>query len=134
MVAAVYFFADMLGLFGTAETGCKCAQTDAYLLRVNDRVTRWMDNQALYMLAENHGDAPTNTDFSQKLYDEENKENVPVCLKNLHETLLATFQTQVKYGTALKAKDSKQIQSYRALETSLQDQLKQEIGVFKCTQ
>ena len=93
-----------------------------------------MNNEALYVLAENHGDAPQNTDFAQQLYDEENKDSVPTCLKDLHQTLLTTFENQVKYGTALQSKDSKQIQIYRSLEGSLQDQLKQEIGVFKCTQ
>jgi len=129
---AIYLFGSMLGLFDPVDTTCKCAQTDAYLLRVNDRVTRCMNNQALYILAENHGDAPQNTDFAQQLVDEENKENVPVCLKDLHDTLLTTFENQVKYGIALQSKDSKQIQYYRSVESGMQDQLKQEMTIFKC--
>jgi hypothetical protein len=130
---AVYFFADMLGLFASSEGACKCPQTDAYLLRVQDRVSRWLNNQALYILAENHGDAPQNTDFAQQLYDEENKESVPVCLKNLHETLLTTFENHIKYGAALQKKDVQQIEYYRGIEGGMQDQLKTQFEGLKTT-
>ena len=133
MGASVYWFGSMLGLFPTVEAPCKCAQTDAYLLRVQDRVSRWLNNQALYLFAETHGDAPQNTEFAQKLYDEENKDSVPVCLKDLHETLLSTFDNHIKYGDAIKNKDTKLMGYYRGIEAAMQDTLKSEFQKLKGT-
>ena len=137
---AVYLFGSMLGLFTpTAKVAiCKCADTNAYLLRVQDRVSRWLENQSTYDLVGTQGDAPQNTDIAQKVYDEEQKDNAPVCLKDLHDTLLTTFENQIKYGTALQNNDAKQIEYYRSIENGTQDTLKQQFETLrtglKCTQ
>jgi hypothetical protein len=122
-------FLQQLGFFPPAgATDCTCINTDAYLLRVNDRVSRWINNQAIYEMAENHGDAPNNTDYAQEIYNQERDELVPVCLKELHETLLTTFEYHQKYGEALRSKDKKEINYYRQFEKGMKGQLQLDLA------
>lgn len=131
--AGFYFFADSLGLFGPSAPACTCTDVNAYLLRAIDRQGRWVTNQTLYEFAAAHGDAPKNTDYAQQIYDEENKDSVPVCVNDLHKTLLTAFDYHIKYGEALRNKDSNGIQQYHDLEINIQTQLKQELQTIKST-
>ena len=129
--SSVYLYLSQAGILQNSDTACKCSVTDAYLLRVEDRVTRWMNNQALYLMAEANGDIPQNIDFAQQLYNEENQEKVPACLNTIHNTLLLTFEYHVKYGEALQSQDKKLIEYYRNFESSMQDQLKDDFITLK---
>ncbi|MCE1253651.1 MAG: hypothetical protein LWX83_08905 [Anaerolineae bacterium] len=124
-----FFFADQMG-FGTADktTPCSCAETDAYLTRVQDRVSRWLSNQAIYEIAEKNGDAPSNTDFAQKIYQEEQDDRVPECLIDLHATLLVAFEYHVKYGEALRGGNAREISYYRDFVVSTREQLRQDFA------
>lgn len=126
--SSMYFFGQQLGLFEPVMAECSCTDTDAYILRVEDRISRWLNNYVLYQMAETQGDAPVNTDFAQKIYVEEQNDRIPACLKDLHETLLITFEYHVKYGEALRNKNIKDIVYYRQFETGMQEQLSQTLA------
>jgi hypothetical protein len=125
VIVFVFFYQSNLR---ASATECTCVNTDAYLLRVQDRVSRWVNNEAIYEMAESHGDAPNNTEYAQAIYNEENNDQVPVCLKELHETLMITFEYHVKYGNALRSKDQKEISYYRQFEKGMLDQLRDDLA------
>lgn len=134
-----FLFAGQLGLLAPSKSAeCTCVETDAYLVRVQDRVSRWVNNQAIYEIAEKNGDAPSNTDYAQQIYQDEMDDRVPVCLKDLHDMLLIAFEYHVKYGEALRSKNKTEIDYYRKFVISTREQLQQDFAVIsanlKCTE
>jgi len=80
---------------------CKCIDADAYMVRVKDRIQRWKINQALYELADSQGQKPENVDSARILFDEENLESPPTCMKTAHDLAMMLFEYHLNYAQQL---------------------------------
>jgi hypothetical protein len=129
---AVYFGLKYLDSQGIVSlpfgTGCNCATTDAYLVRVKDRVETWRTNQSLLTLAGLLGTSPASIDTAYQLFNEELSEDVPNCLKQTHEIFLGLIDLQIKYGESLRDGNQSQADYYLTSLQIKQEELQQEFS------
>jgi hypothetical protein len=110
------------------NNNCSCADTDAYLARVKDRVEKWQTNQSLLTLAGLLETTPSSINVAYQLYNDELSDQVPRCLKNTHEIFLGLLDLQIKYGESLRDGNQNQANYYLTSLQIKQDELQQEFS------
>ena len=88
-----------------SSADCKCTETDAYMLHLQDRVERWNINRTIMVFAELQGDNSKSVQQLQKLFDEETNDAVPGCLEDVHEIFLSLLDLHIKYLQAVDDND-----------------------------
>jgi hypothetical protein len=116
---------DVISLF-TTNSDCTCENTDAYMLRIADRVRIWNTNQSLLMNITSTTDISGNVKLAQATYQEELDEEPPRCLKDVHEIMLSLLEYHVKYANALSVQDTNLVDYYFIEQQAKQDELKTE--------
>ena len=116
---------------------CRCTETDAYMLHLQDRVERWTINRTIMIFAELQGDNSKSIEQLQSLYNEELSDSVPGCLEDVHEIFLSLMDLNIKYLQAVDADDeygkSKYELSVEIKLDELQKELERISTEFVCT-
>jgi len=116
---------DIPSLF-EGKTACTCENTEAYMLRVGDRLRIWQTNQSLMMNITNSADISGNIEAAKKVYQQEEEDVAPRCMNDVHELMVLLLGYHVKYAEALSANDTSLVDYYLLEQEAMQDQLKAE--------
>ena len=106
---------------------CRCTETDAYMLHLQDRVERWNVNRTIMIFAELQGDNSKSIEQLQSLYEEELNDSVPGCLEDVHEIFLSLMDLNIKYLQAVDADDEYGKSKYDLSVEIKLDELQQEL-------
>jgi hypothetical protein len=120
-----WYGVDISALFGVAPA-CNCDDTDAYMVRVADRVRIWRTNEELLAYMPSTTDISGNLELAQQTYQQELEEQAPQCLEKVHELMLTMLESHVHHAEALAAIDSSQAEYHLLSQQATQAELQKE--------
>lgn len=124
ITAAVIAFLAYQGGWISLPSNCNCAEAEQYLLKVSQRIERWRIHQSISYFAASQGDLQQDISYAQQLYNEEESETVPPCMKEVHKVFLDLLSYHLKYANALQNGNLTNAELYHLYEKDKQMELR----------
>ncbi|NPV84514.1 MAG: hypothetical protein HPY45_00715 [Anaerolineae bacterium] len=122
--AGIIAFLAYQGGWISLSSNCNCAEAEQYLLKVSQRIERWRLHQSISYFAASQGDLQQDISYAQQLYNEEESESVPSCMKEVHKAFLDLLSYHLKYANALQNGNLTNAELYHLYEKDKQLQLR----------